>query len=644
MSTTPTIAASTVPGEGSAIEAAPSSQPASDAPPPNVKPLRAIADFEDAGPIPLIIGVTGHCNLARNEIKDLEERVLQLLRELKEKLNHGIPAGQQARLVIMSTLAKGASQLVARVATGPEINARLIVPLATPQQQCENDLHTAESLAEFRRLLARADRVLHLSGGGVAACKCAHGEAHQRLHADIFIAHHCYILLALWDGRHTDACADPSQIVGIKLHNCVCHQPTVDFSVFAIPTVGPVYQIVASNGHVLPESEDKLQIHYSDEAIKDRNKPAPTALGNDVFTLEVIKRLREYHCDWLRLKDRWMAEKQPQEGENDANQADGLIPGADFPRDILFLRQHCSIAGFISAFYKARWNWVMVAYLGLFVIAAFLLNMFTFLPLTAHRPQSAWLPGKAEWWIIVLYSGFIAGIFVCLWLGKSLSLQRKFYEYRALAESLRVQLFWRLADIHARSQPICVADFYLQYQIGELNWVRYAMYTMDLPRLDNPQQPPSSHRPLEMLTQCWIDEQLAFFKKKAPDHNGKLRTFRRWGGIALGLAVGWGLLKMFARMGNRWAAAPSRPAVGPYYPRLHRRRRRHHARHRGRAAWLDPLPRLCAVGQALRHDDPFVCARPGNSSSCLHSTSPTSGPRACSLRSGGRLWPKTPIG
>jgi len=48
--------------------------------------------------------------------------------------------------------------------------------------------------------------------------------------------------------------------------------------------------------------------------------------------------------------------------------------------------------------------------------------------------------------------------------------QEKFLDYRALAEGMRVALFWRLAGLN--SSP---ASYYLSKQQSELDWIRYAI-------------------------------------------------------------------------------------------------------------------------------------------------------------------------
>jgi hypothetical protein len=53
--------------------------------------------------------------------------------------------------------------------------------------------------------------------------------------------------------------------------------------------------------------------------------------------------------------------------------------------------------------------------------------------------------------------------------GASTRSASRFQDYRALAEALRVQVFW------AAATPEAVADSYLRKQSGELGWIQFAL-------------------------------------------------------------------------------------------------------------------------------------------------------------------------
>jgi hypothetical protein len=99
------------------------------------------------GPLPLVIGVTGHRDLREEDREALEAQVRGVFAELRVRYRD-TPA------ILLTPLAEGADRLAARVAL--ECNARLIVPLPMPRALYEADFQTPASLAEFDAILQRA--------------------------------------------------------------------------------------------------------------------------------------------------------------------------------------------------------------------------------------------------------------------------------------------------------------------------------------------------------------------------------------------------------------------------------------------------------------------------------------------------------
>jgi hypothetical protein len=129
------------------------------------------------------IGVTGHRTLA--ELDRITAGVAEALRHIEQTF-----PGQP--LTVISSLAEGADRLVVhQVLTHPK--ARLVVPLTLPQSDYLADFTSAESKAEFLRLLDQADEVIELPP--VPTCD----EAYEA--AGNYVLEHCDTLIAIWDGE-----------------------------------------------------------------------------------------------------------------------------------------------------------------------------------------------------------------------------------------------------------------------------------------------------------------------------------------------------------------------------------------------------------------------------------------------------------
>src|SRR6266550_4507440 len=163
--------------------------------------------------LPILIGVTGHRDLRPVDLSSLRARIEQVIRELLRRY-------PQTPLIVVSPLAEGADRLVANVAL--EHGARLAVPLPLPVAEYERDFATLESRKEFQALLKRAWRCfeLPLVKGNTTAGIHEYGPARDSQYAlaGAYIARHSQILIALWDGTHTDLVGGTAQIVNFKLN------------------------------------------------------------------------------------------------------------------------------------------------------------------------------------------------------------------------------------------------------------------------------------------------------------------------------------------------------------------------------------------------------------------------------------------
>jgi hypothetical protein len=111
--------------------------------------------------------------------------------------------------------------------------------------------------------------------------------------------------------------------------------------------------------------------------------------------------------------------------------------------------------------------------------------------------------------------------------------QERHLDYRALAEGLRVQFFWRLLGI-----PDRVEDHYLDQQRSELEWIRYALRKWRA--LDDAAFPPAgpeSNEFLALARQRWVKGQFDYFTRAAPAEEKKGRKCRRDGKVFFAVNV-----------------------------------------------------------------------------------------------------------
>ena len=173
--------------------------------------LMPITDSPTPIMVPLVIGVTSHRNISAREIEPIRQCLQDFFARLKREFP-GLP------LVLLSALAEGGDQLVAQEALAA--GARLLAPLPLPRELYADDFADPASRASFDTLCAQAE-VMQLP---VRAGQSLHdvrspGTArdHQYAQVGVYIASHCHILLAIWDGKPSTRVGGTAQIVKYHL-------------------------------------------------------------------------------------------------------------------------------------------------------------------------------------------------------------------------------------------------------------------------------------------------------------------------------------------------------------------------------------------------------------------------------------------
>lgn len=136
--------------------------------------------------LPIMIGITGHRDLIAAEMDGIRDIVRSQLRDIQQRYPH-------SSVSMLNSLAEGADMLCAEV--GLELGFPLICILPMEQAEYEKDFSPA-GLAQFRNLLARAETVFVASNTEPEMP----GRDFRYRQAGFYIAQHCQILMALWDG------------------------------------------------------------------------------------------------------------------------------------------------------------------------------------------------------------------------------------------------------------------------------------------------------------------------------------------------------------------------------------------------------------------------------------------------------------
>lgn len=138
--------------------------------------------------LPLIFGVSGHRDLRIADVPQLREQLFRVFARFRAAYPH-------TPFQLLTPLAEGADRLAAEVAL--ESGISLFVPLPMERKEYERDFAAAESLAEFRALLAVAESHWEIP---IREKPVPENRTAQYAAVGDFIARSSHILILLWDG------------------------------------------------------------------------------------------------------------------------------------------------------------------------------------------------------------------------------------------------------------------------------------------------------------------------------------------------------------------------------------------------------------------------------------------------------------
>ena len=467
--------------------------------------------------LPLVIGVSGHIDIKATE----KDRLRKQVREVLLSFRSTYPS---TPLIVLSPLAEGADRIVAEVALEPAIGARLVVPLPFPREMYEEDFADKASLKEFTELLHREGveqyTIDYAPGNTLEKVATAGiGRNIQYAWMGLHIARHAHVLLALWDEEKNLAVGGTSQVVQFRLEGVVRDLfPGIGES--DLLETGPVYHLYAPREN----SENATQT------------PAIRELYPESHEYETVEAAHRYYHEHAFLPiDQFnaLAAKSVARGEKHAAfeplvPEKGVVPASLMQLERLFHEADRQAIAFRRETHRTLLHLSLVV-----ALAALLLDG------AAHLPYTH----ELHWWKSVLKSSFVAlmGVaFLLLHLAKKGRYQDRYQDYRALAEGLRVQFFWKLAGLKES-----VADFYLSTQRLELYWIRRACQTAHL--LQGRECSPLDKEKATVVLNHWVKGQHEYYASRSVSARKQYHSYEN--GIRRSFIYGLFITSIMAALG-----------------------------------------------------------------------------------------------
>jgi hypothetical protein len=520
--------------------------------------------------LPLVIGATGHRDLRDGNIKALEDEVAEAIKRLKSEYLHNDP---ETPIIVLSSLAEGGDRLIARVAMG--LGAELIAPLPMEENEYRRDFLDPklwvkpDAVIEFDRLkeLAVAKPVMRFAEGNTR--ENVGEEARRALQyreVGLFIVRHCHVLIALWNGEDSKAVGGTAEVVRFKRDGIPLEVTQSARASLDAPEIGPVIHVVtprAKPGDATPSVYTEpwggeIVRRHRGGLIRNRSRAILNVFASLADVDLPVSRRDERDVEaWMAfqvkigLTHRFNREAKELETSDRKNLLDTSLTylfddpernpdlkirgdsAKEFAGELI--PHWCRIYQLADTLAQQRQkqfilDWRALFFLGFCAIVSF--EVGTHL-LFDHN---------VRYILVALYSLFFLGVFGWFFKARWAQNQERFLDYRALAEALRVAVFWKLVGIGWQAEkeqpsrprstvdlgsPDAVADAYPIRQPSELDWVKTCLRALELPDWGKSIAEVQQRMETEGHTWArafWVHGQLAFFERRGPQHDSHAKV------------------------------------------------------------------------------------------------------------------------
>ena len=457
----------------------------------------------------LTIGVTGHRDLVADEVPALKEKVRDFFLQLKSEF-------PDLDLQLITPLAEGSDRLVTNIAL--EMGIKLVVPLPMPQADYERDFSSPAAVEAFRSSLKDA-RVINLRLLPEAQGQPMTESIRDRQYAQlgIFISNHAQILLALWDGKPSNATGGTSSVVNYHL-----------------TSIMPGYSMAEDSPNLLADNENDLVYHIV--CARDRPggrprkdlQPLQTTWITAHWGLESSEHMPlDYKVTLHRLQDYGRdMERYRSMIENEGVDLLENAPDLELPMGTRVISEQHRIADWLAIHFQKRISAGLIAIHSIGVLIGLIFILYSEID-------------GLDFLVNIFLLAFFVG-FVLYKIGERRQWHRKHLDYRALAEGLRVQFYWSLAGVIDVQSAEFAYDNFLQKQDVDLEWIRHVMRNVSLERSrDN--VPITAW--VDWVIEQWVGDesgktgQLSYYRRKELEKAARFKLTTTLGRVTLWVGI-----------------------------------------------------------------------------------------------------------
>ena len=417
-------------------------------------PENFAAGSTDPFKIPFLVGIVGHRDLVPEQVPAIRDAIQKVLTALRDSARH-------VQIALLSSMAEGADLLAAEVAR--ELGIEIIALLPFAASRCQADLTSEGARTTFNRVMAQAERLeLPLAPGVTEAELASGGPARdvQFQRAGALVARYSSLLIAVWDGQDNELAAGTARAVGDRRRRIRTasdeHRDLSDLLLRGEDN-DLTYEIRCSRSGSAaqgpPGTVQVLGFISGDSEYQSLNSGLPRALAT------LLQRTGEFNGD---VEDY---------GASIARRGRRLAPPSpeQTPRSLLYIDRLFTAADWLGVHFRRCYTRALRTRYALWAVLAFLLLAF-------KKQHEGW-GGLLT--ILSVLAIFVLGWLLAMW-ARRRSWQRRYLDYRALAEGLRVDFYWELSGVRTQFEGEFAHESFLQRQDVDLEWIRAAMRAVSL--------------------------------------------------------------------------------------------------------------------------------------------------------------------
>lgn len=475
--------------------------------------------------IPIVFGVTGHIDIDIDE--DNEIKVKEIIYNIFDEISRICPSSP---FILLTPYAEGADRYVANLAkeynrkNHGKINIIGVFPMV--MEEYSNDFKSNDSKEKFK-VFINQNRFFELplvDGNTIESIKSdIKSRDLQYKQVGEYIAKHSQILIALWDGKENDSICGTYSVVKYKLTGIKSNDSSFLKQPVMTNECAPVYHIVVPRkgkrntiDHEKTVGEPyTLKVRYANEDasyINDNSsldyivKSSEFDEAQNLKFINMLKNIERYNKDILFNK-KYIDEKKDQEKKSfvkyaeideniNFNEPNEVGNPYNFSESLKRTLDKYYCANALAIMYKEKHRRRL--------ISISILTLTSVISFVAYKATD--FSEILDSIIISLYIFLVFFAWILYLDSKKNDYQKKFLEYRTLAEGLRVQFMWKYAGMDEN-----VVNVYMKKHSNKLDWIRSAINAIEVPIYGVEKYNGNMKQRFKFIQNKWISNQKDYF-------------------------------------------------------------------------------------------------------------------------------------